>query len=742
MCFSVGFACSCALGAYVGVDGWAYAFAAVFAALGVTALFAGKRARKALAVGCLCLGIAAGLAWFRYYDGVKLADARDADGKTVNAQIVLTDYTWQTDYGCAGDGIITLHDSEYPVRFYLNSAQTRSPGDRVTGLFRLRLTTDGGGEDATFHRGYGIFLLAYPAGSTTAEQGSSAGIRSLPARIRRAMKTALSNCFSADTQAFARALLLGDKSLLDYETNTALRLSGISHIVAVSGLHISILFALVFRLVRKRRLGLLLIGVPVLVLFSAVTGFSASVVRACIMQCLMIAALAVRREYDPPTALGFAALVMLIGNPLVITSVSFQLSVAGVIGIFLWAGRITRWLEQPGRMGRCRGNGLIPRIKRGIAAGIGVTLSATVSTAPLVAYYFGTVSLVGVITNLLTLWAVHGCFEGLLLVCLLGQVSVPAARVVAKAVEAVIRYILLVSRTLSAFPLAAVYTESAYIVFWLALCYALLAVFLLMQKKRPAVLAACGVIGLCAALLLSWWEPLTDGMRVTVLDVGQGQCVLLQSCGKNYLTDCGGSYDMDAADLAAETLLSQGITHLDGLILTHADRDHCGGARYLLSRIPADVVMIPEAGDWESYLPEDAPVLIAERNITITVADARLTVFAPVMSGSSNENGISVLFQAQNCDTLITGDLSVRGEQLLLEREEIPDLELLIVGHHGAASSTGTALLRQTAPDAAVISVGRNNRYGHPAQAVLDRLAEAGCAVYATDELGTVIFRR
>ena len=109
------------------------------------------------------------------------------------------------------------------------------------------------------------------------------------------------------------------------------------------------------------------------------------------------------------------------------------------------------------------------------------------------------------------------------------------------------------------------------------------------------------MLGLCFALMASWIEPLTDDMRFTVLDVGQGQCILLKNKDRHYMIDCGGDYEEGVADLAAQTLLSQGITELDGMILTHYDKDHAGSAEYLLSRIPAKQLYLPD-------IAEDSPV--------------------------------------------------------------------------------------------------------------------------------------
>jgi competence protein ComEC len=229
-----------------------------------------------------------------------------------------------------------------------------------------------------------------------------------------------------------------------------------------------------------------------------------------------------------------------------------------------------------------------------------------------------------------------------------------------------------------------------------------------------------------------------------VLDVGQGQCIIVQSEGKTFLIDCGGDSDSIAADAAAEMLLSMGISRVDGIILTHYDRDHAGGATNLLTRIDADVLYLPDCLDTDGY---SAPLLAMENallvdsNMEITFGDTKISLITTDYGFTNNESGLCVLFQRHDCDILVTGDRNTYGEKDLLRQIELPDLEVLIVGHHGSRYSTGDELLATGRPDIAIISVGENS-YGHPTEEVLQRLREHGCEVYRTDENGTVIFRR
>ena len=216
--------------------------------------------------------------------------------------------------------------------------------------------------------------------------------------------------------------------------------------------------------------------------------------------------------------------------------------------------------------------------------------------------------------------------------------------------------------------------------------------------------------------------------------------MILQSEGKTWLVDCGGSWEEDAADIAAETLMSQGVFRLDGIVVTHYDDDHAGGVDELLTRIPADVVFVPGTQAEEPLAMLAQSVQIREDTV-LTYGGTAMTLFRPLLTDSHNETGLCVLFQAANCDILITGDRSDFGEGLLLREVSLPPLEILVAGHHGSKSSTSEALLQATRPAIVAISVG-DNPYGQPEEELLARLAQYGCAVYRTDVDGSITFRR
>lgn len=738
MWFTLGFGAACALGAYVLTGQWLGRVLAAAGILMTICAVLGRNFPVFRRMAVLFLGCAVGCFWFGKFGSFYLSEPEYLHGRKETVTVRISDYGENTEYGMKVDGILMLSGEPYQVRLYLDEGEMLVPGDEITGLFRFRVTTPEGDLDSQYHQGNGVFLLLYQEDSVTVSKTERRWYE-FAAVQRYHIREILYVTFPEDTVGFAQALLLGGADGLDYGVDTDFKVSGIRHVVAVSGLHVSILFALISTITFKKRVLTALLGFPTLLLFAALAGFSPSVNRACLMSGMMLLALLLNREYDGATALSFAALVMLACNPLVITSVGFQLSVGSVAGIYLFDPGIRKWIL--GHLGEIKGKNWKSFLANWFASSVSITLSAMTITTPLCAVYFGMVSLVGVVTNLLALWVISFIFYGIMAVCIVALWWQTGAMAVAKAVSVPIRYVLWVAGAMADFPLAAVYTCSPYISAWVVFVYVLLIVFFVSRNRKPVLLGCCGVLGLCLALLASWVEPLLDDVRLTVLDVGQGQCVLFQTEGKSFLVDCGGDSNTESADIAAETLLSQGIAKLDGMILTHLDRDHTGGAENLLKRMKCDLLVLPAEANELHHLTE-GEVVYAGEDLILSFGAAEIQIYAPTYPGTGNEKSLCVLFDTEKCDILITGDRNGFGERMLLRNAEIPDVDVLVAGHHGSKNSSCEELLTAVRPEIVCISAGQDNAYGHPAPELLERLAEFGCTVYRTDQNGNIIIRR
>ncbi len=739
---AIGFAAACAVAAYLLSGVWLLLFVLFCLAFIVGAGFLLRERGKALRI--VLAGMAVGFLWTYAFQSIYLRPLEEYHDQTIPVRVEITDYSTHNDHGSVTEGTVFLSGRPYRIRLYSYSSMAMQPGDQLDGPVHLRYTRTDTFSD--YYSSSGIYLVGYAEDSCTLDIAETIPAKYFAARLRRSITELLNRSFPADTLGFARALLLGDDNLLSYETNTQLSISGIRHVIAVSGQHVAILFSVLYVLIGYRKLLTPLVGLPVLLLFAALTGFTPSVNRACIMQALMILAMAFDKEYDPPTALAFSALVMLLLNPMTIASVSFQLSAACVIGIQLFYQKIHDYLMDPKRLGPGKGRSLKARITRSFVSTVSMSVSTMVTTLPLCALYFETISLVSILTNLLTLWVIGFLFCGIMAVCVTAVIWLPLAQTIAWVLSWPIRYVLLVSRLLAAFPLAAVYTQSTYIVLWLIFAYSLLAVFLHSKQKQPAALAFCVLLGLCIAIGASWLEPRLENYRMTVLDAGQGQCILVQEGGKHYMIDCGGDYQEGIADLAAQTLLSQGVPRLDGLILTHYDDDHAGALEYFLTRIDVKNLYLPNIKDTGTIQSDLIRTYFGRTtwihpNSSLVLEEGMLQLFVGDSQKSEAESGLCVLCRLDNCDILITGDRNLKGEDALLQQVALPDLEILVAGHHGSRYSTGRPLLKQTTPELILISAGAHNSYGHPSPFLLERVKLFGCQILCTADNGTITIR-
>lgn len=734
------FAVGCALAEYLlAPELLGYAAAAALA-VGLLGFFLrGKRRRRVLLCG---LGAAAALCYSSVWTQTVATPDRAHIGETETVTMELCAYAVETDYGAKAT--VRAEGFRGKLIYYGDAALlTLEPGARVTDTVEWNDASDPRGEGTTV-RGFtskGVFLLGYSRGEATYDGGARGALRYAPQRIAHRLGETLESHCGEREAGFLRALLLGDKDYLDEEASADLTEVGIYHITAVSGLHCAFLVTLLDQLLRAtHRRTRCLVTLPLLFLYALVTGASPSIVRACVMLAMLQIAPLFRRESDPPTALALALALILVHDPMAIASVSLQLSFSAVAGLVLITPRLTARIRK--REHR--------RVTRVILTSFAVTLGALAFSTPLSAWYFGYFPLVTFLANLLCLWLVSLTFAAGLLGALAATLVPTLAQLALLPATLGTQGVLYLAGKLAALPLHAIYFNTPQSVLWLLYVYALAGVCLIARRGRFRYHIAL-TLAIASYLLVSWANTLpTSGgaLHLTALDVGQGECVALLSQGHAALVDCGSKNSfMDAGDIAADYLMSAGVRRLDAVVLTHCHTDHANGLAVLLARLETDALYLPALADEEGVAETVAlaerygvPVYYIAEETTLPLGDAVLTLYPPLGESGENERGLTALCTAGSFDALITGDMDAKTERRLIEAYALPDIEVLLVGHHGSRYSTSEELLADTAPEVGIVSVGSNS-YGHPTDEALLRLTDADVSVYRTDMQGNITVR-
>lgn len=541
-----------------------------------------------------------------------------------------------------------------------------------------------------------------------------------------------------------QAMVLGDRSQLLEETKDQYQMGGIVHILAISGLHISLLGMGLFQLLNKTGMGLVpagLLSLTLLFLYGMMTGGSVSAMRAVTMFLLSVGARLLGRCYDMVTALALSAIFLLLDAPANLLGSSFWLSFGAVLGI----GVISPiFLEILGGKGK---------VTRGLVNSLGVQLV----TLPAVLYSYGEISVAGIFLNLFVLPTVGVVLLSGVCGCLLGLVFPGVAALAflpGRALLWIYQFLCVLAGKFSFCTWVAgqpaLWQMAGYLLF--------LGAALWMGKRGTRYGKVFFVTLLITGILVIGFRP-GGTFSITCLDVGQGDGIVMETPGRHHLLIDGGS--SNKSKLCRYQLLpylkSQGIRCLDGVFISHTDEDHISGVRELLHQIENGLTAIeikllvlpelkekPKAYQELEQLAKNAgvPVETAVRGDSFLLDGVRLLVLSPKEGSPGkdvNEEAMVFLAEYQDFSGLFTGDIGEETEKELLPFLE--NVDFLKVGHHGSGYSSCEEFLERIAPDLAVISCSVSNRYGHPSKETVERLKAAGAQVEFTMKNGAICIK-
>lgn len=726
--------------------GWQLYAAGGVLLLALAWLFAARKQKYFRRGLLILLPLAVSLAYFAGYDHLVRQPIEDRCGAASDFTATVCDWPQATERGARVTVELEGYHRARAVLYGEAELLAARPGDTVTGTAQWQSAAHFDSDDVTHFNARGVYALLYGREDVRLSAGDGDALRWLPQRAGKAFREKVAAIWDDPrVSGFLTAELTGDKSAMDDGDYLAMQETGLAHLFAVSGLHCAFLVTLLALLISRRQRLLCAVTIPLLLFYMVMVGMSPSVVRACIMQIFLLIAPLFRRGSDPLTSLAAALLVILLCNPFAAASVSLQLSFSATLGMVLLSPRLykllTGWYK-----GKCRP---LRAALCFVAANLSATLSAVVFTAPLTAWYFRIFVLVAPLSSLLAVPAAGWSFMAAFVTVLLGFVWLPLASLLGWISWALVRYILWIANGMMSWRYHAVYFTNPYLIYWLLFLYAaFIGCAATPDGKRKYLLAsALSVLTLTAAIWVNRQDYQYGVLTALTLDVGQGESVILTSGGETALVDCGSSNSYkDPGGLAADTLHSMGVRELSAVVVTHYHADHTNGLYEVLRRIPVQTIYLPDIED--EYGVRERLVSLAEekgaqvtyvtKETADTLGDTILTIYPPVQSGGDlNELGLTALASAGDFDLLITGDMSGSTEKKLVETYALPDIEVLVVSHHGSRYSSNIRFLKAVTPEAAVISVGDNN-YGHPSEETLQRLLAIGADIWRTDQQGTI----
>lgn len=678
-----------------------------------------------------------------------------------------------------GSGIYSTHQ----LLLYLEESQDLKIGYEIEAEGKLKAFESaanfGQFDFAAYYRCRGIDYQVQVKRWKIIDQCGS-GIKGMLYSLRERAAGLLDQVAVGDDAGVLKAMLLGDKSTLPPEVREIFQLSGIAHVLAVSGLHVSLLGMAVYRLLRKCTGSFPasgLAGFTVTALYGILTGSSGSAVRAVVMFGAVMLANVLGRTYDMLSAAGLAAILLLAAHPMYLFDAGFQLSFTAVAGIGCaqLVQAETAKLKKAGKKevgkGIERDTGKRAAEKRSGDTAVKllrIPLALQAAMLPVLAWHYFQFPLYGILLNLLILplmpilvYVSAAAMAGSLIFLPLGTFLIGTSHYIILFYESACRFFLKL-------PGAVVLTGRPAL--WqAALYYLILMTWLLLSihmsgNARPHIRSCRHFLLLLLVPLLFHYPE--EGLTAAFLDVGQGDSMVMElPGGAGVVTVDGGSSSVSSAGekRLIPYLLARRCGEIDYALITHGDADHYSAVMELLDQMApgqrsyngsvriccllfAGVSSGEEAIQKMVGMAEEKGVEV--RWLTagdrITAGNTVLTCLHPGygFEGETNEASVTLSVEYDGCRMLLTGDLEGRGEEEVCRTlQGGAGYDVLKAAHHGSKGSTSEEFLAAARPALAVISCGRNNSYGHPHRETLDRLEAAGCRWLTTAENGAVYVR-
>lgn len=598
--------------------------------------------------------------------------------------------------------------------------------------------------------------------------------------VSKNIKNKIYSLLPAGTKEICVGILIGEREDISEQITEAFKESNLTHMLAVSGAHMSYVvlgISIVLKKLGKRSQKI--ITILFLCFFVGLTKFTPSVERAGIMTIMSIIATLMYRQPDVYNNLACSGLIILIINPYTLLDIGFQLSYAGTIGIVLFDKKILKYIELKTKtvgyrvmLGRINKDEFCNEVKwkvikkaiKFIINLFALTISANLMIIPVMMFNFNTISLTFWVSNIIA-----GPFIGIIMILgfivyVVSIFSMNLANIIAMPLNILIQILLKIAEVCSKLPGSSIIVKtpnvveimSYYIIIFGCIFYRDILNKFRIKKEIKYIVICILIINICLGLIENIG---IKNLRIYFVDVGQGDCTLIRTPhNKTVIIDGGGSEKDDGFDVGEKTvlpyLLDRRIKKIDYMMISHFDSDHIGGLLYILENISVDNVIISKQGKMSAnynyfkniikgkkinvIMVKEGDRVHVDKNIYFDILFPEDTL---INSNILNNNSIVAKLHYNKVSMIFTGDIeSIAEKQIINKYVGTKKLKttILKVAHHGSKSSSIQSILNLMQPEIALIGVGSKNTFGHPNSGVLERLKNMETKIYRTDNNGEI----
>ena len=587
--------------------------------------------------------------------------------------------------------------------------------------------------------------------------------------VKRKIISNVNKILPQGTSQLFLGILIGYDDYISENIEESFRKSSLTHLLAVSGAHISYIiigFDFLFKKLKIPKNITKILTVVFLTFFMYITDFTASVVRASIMGIILLLSSVFYRKNDMQTSISMSILLILIENPYKILDIGLILSYFATIGIICFSKL---------RNSTNKNVSILKKITNYLKELILITTFANIFVIPIMIYNFNSISLTFVISNLIAGILIGPITIGGFILIIISFINLKFSYIISIPYNLLLELLIKITNFTSLIPLSEILVSTpniiVIIIYYLFLFFFILYIFInkklvnrylvkkanrclekffIRLKKNSKIIYILIMFIILSNLIL---KTIPQDLKIYFIDVGQGDSTfIITPRKKTILIDSGGNENYDVGkNTVLPYLLDRGITKLDYILISHFDTDHCKGFEYILKNIKVNNVIISKQVEVTENLQSITEIIKGKNINTIGVSKgdilkidkySKIEIFSPENKENIkdiNDNSIIAKFTSYNTSILFTGDASQEIEKQLINKDLNLKADILKVSHHGSSTGTSEEFLEKVNPKISLIGVGKNNKFGHPNEEVLRKLKNRNIKIYRTDEMGEIV---